>query len=183
MNNFTIHTLETAPEKSKELLKQSKDGAGFIPNMHAVMAESPVLLRAYKEMGKLFNETSFTSVEREVIEMTINQVNGCSYCVAAHSYFDRLSKFPEDILSALLEEKPLENSKLHTLRLFTKVVIEKRGWVSSEEVESFLSSGYSMEQLMEVIVGIAHKTMSNYLNHIAETPIDNQFEKKEVPKE
>lgn len=176
MHKFTIHTLETAPEKSKEMLKQSKDGAGFIPNMHAIMAESPVLLMAYKEMGKLFNETSFTPVEREIIEMTINQVNDCTYCVAAHSYFDRLSNFPEEILSDLLEGKSLENSKLQTLRLFTKNVIDKRGWVSETEIDSFLSAGYSKEQILELMVGVAHKTLSNYVNHIASTLVDKQFE-------
>lgn len=70
MHKFTIHTLETAPDESKEMLKESKNGAGFIPNMHAIMAESPVLLRAYKEMAKLFNETSFTQAERQILEMS-----------------------------------------------------------------------------------------------------------------
>lgn len=175
MQKFTIHTMETAPEESKEMLKQSEDGAGFIPNMHAIMAESPVLLKAYKEMGSLFNQTSFTPVEKEIIEMTINQVNGCTYCVAAHSYFDRLSNFPEEILSALLEEKSLENSKLQTLRVFTKTLIEKRGWVSPKEIDTVISAGYSKAQILELMVGVAHKVISNYVNHIAETPIDEKF--------
>lgn len=175
MHKFTIHTLETVPEESIELLRQSKKGAGFIPNMHAIMAESPVLLNAYKEMGKLFNETSFTPVEREVIEMTINQVNGCTYCVAAHSYFDRLSKFPEDILNDLLNNRTLNDHKLQSLRIFTKAIIEKKGWVSPEEIEIFISSGYTKENVLEILVGIGHKIMSNYLNHMAHTPVDEQF--------
>ena len=175
MSKFTIHTLESAPDKAKEMLEQSKSGAGFIPNMHAIMAESPVLLKAYKEMGKLFSQTSFTPVEREIIEMTINQVNGCRYCVAAHSYFDRLSKFPEDILKDLVNNKPLKNPKFQTLKLFTKTVIEKRGWISPEELDEFFSAGYSKEQVLELIVGLAHKIMSNYVNHAARTPLDNEF--------
>lgn len=175
MHKFTIHTLETAPEESKEILKQSQYGAGFIPNMHAIMAESPVLLRAYKEMGKLFSETSFTPVEREIIEMTINLVNGCTYCVAAHSYFDRLGNFPEDILNALLEGKPFEDSKLQTLRVFTKTLIENRKWISPEEIDTVISAGYSKAQILELIVGVAHKIISNYVNHIADTPTDDKF--------
>jgi alkylhydroperoxidase family enzyme len=177
MHKFKIHTLETAPEESKDMLKQSKNGAGFIPNMHAIMAESPLLLKAYKEMGSLFNQTSFTPIEREIIEMTINQVNGCTYCVGAHSYFDRLGNYPEDILNALLEEKPLDDSKLQILRVFTKTLIEKRGWISPEEIDTFISAGYSKKQLFELMVGVAHKILSNYVNHIAGTPIDQQFEK------
>lgn len=176
MQRFIIHNLETAPDASKEMLASSQKNAGFIPNMHAIMAESPVMLKAYKEIGKIFSESSFTTIEQEVIEMTVNQVNRCTYCVAAHSYFGRLSKFPEDILMALIENKPLHDSKLQTLRLFTKAVVEKRGWVSQDEIEIFISAGYSKEQLLELIVGVAHKTISNYLNHITETPIDEQFE-------
>ncbi len=176
MQRFKIHTVETAPDASKEMLTSSQKNAGFIPNMHGIMAESPVMLKAYKEIGKIFSESSFTTIEQEVIEMTINQVNGCTYCVAAHSYFDRLSKFPEDILTALVENKSLDDSKLQTLRLFTKAVVEKRGWVPQEEVQKFYSAGYSKGQLLELIIGVAHKTISNYLNHIAETPVDKQFE-------
>jgi len=172
-----IHNLETALDASKEMLASSKKNAGFIPNMHAIMAESPVMFKAYKDIGKIFGESSFTPIEQEIIEMTINQVNGCTYCVAAHSYFDRLSKFPEDILTALVENKPLDDSKLQTLRLYTRTVVEKRGWVLPEETGKFLSAGYSKKQILELIVGVAHKFMSNYLNHIADTPIDKEFEK------
>jgi uncharacterized peroxidase-related enzyme len=176
MPKFVIHNLDTTPDGSKEMLTSSQKNAGFIPNMHAIMAESPVMLKAYKEIGKIFGQSSFTQIEQEVIEMTINQVNGCTYCVGAHNYFDRLSKFPEDILTALVENKSLGDSKLQTLRLFTRTVVEKRGWVPQEEVQKFYSAGYSKEQLLELIVGVAHKTISNYLNHIAETPNDKQFE-------
>lgn len=175
MNLFTIYNLETVPEASEELLAASKKNAGFIPNMHGIMAGAPILFKAYNEMGKLFNKTSFSPIEREIIEMTINQANGCTYCIAAHSYFDSLSKFPEEILTALLEDKPLENSKLQALRIFTKTLIEKRGWVFQEEIEHFLSAGYLKEQVLELIVGVAHKIISNYVNHIAATPVDEKF--------
>ena len=175
MSIFKIHTVESAPSAVKNILETTQKAIGFIPNMHAVMADSPVLLKAYKEIGKLFNETSFSPIEREVIEMTINCANGCVYCIAAHSYFDRLSNFPEEILTALLQNKSFENPKLQRLRIFTKTIIEKRGWLLPVEIETFLSDGYSKEQVLELIVGVAHKTISNYLNHIAETPIDDEF--------
>ena len=74
------------------------------------------MLYAYKEIGKLFSQSSFTSIEREVIEMTINKSNGYAYCIAAHSYFDKLSYFPEDILQSLINWESLEDSKLESLR-------------------------------------------------------------------
>lgn len=127
MHLFSIVNNESAPDESKEILRATENRTGFIPNIYGVMAESSVLLKAYKEIGKLFNETSFSPIEREVIEMTINRANGCAYCIAAHSYFDRLSNFPEEILTTLLQDKSFENPKLQTLRSFTKTIIEKRG--------------------------------------------------------
>ena len=137
MSIFKIHTVESVPNAVKNILKTTQKSIGFIPNMHAVMADSPVLLKAYKEIGKLFNETSFSPIEREVIQMTINRANGCAYCIEAHSYFDRLSNFPQEILTALLQDKSYENPKLQTLRIFTKSIIEKRGWVLPEEINFF----------------------------------------------
>jgi alkylhydroperoxidase family enzyme len=127
MHLFSIVNNESAPDESKEILRATENRTGSIPNIYGVMAESSVLLKAYKEIGKLFNETSFSPIEREVIEMTINRANGCAYCIAAHSYFDRLSNFPEEILTTLLQDKSFENPKLQTLRSFTKTIIEKRG--------------------------------------------------------
>ena len=137
MSIFKIHTVESVPNAVKNILETTQKSIGFIPNMHAVMADSPVLLKAYKEIGKLFNETSFSPIEREVIQMTINRANGCAYCIEAHSYFDRLSNFPQEILTALLQDKSYENPKLQTLRIFTKSIIEKRGWVLPEEINFF----------------------------------------------
>lgn len=176
MNIFELHTIESAPESSKNILESTKNSIGFIPNMHSIIADSPILLKAYKELGVLFNKTSFTPVEREIIEMTINKSNGCSYCIKAHSYFDRISNFPTDILNALISNTPFEDNKLESLRLFTQTVIDKKGWILQKEVEEFLAAGYTKTQILELLVAVAHKTISNYVNHIADTPIDKEFE-------
>jgi uncharacterized peroxidase-related enzyme len=178
MPKFTMHTIDSAPEESKNILMQSEKSVGFIPNIYAILAESPLLLKTYKELGNLFNKTSFTEIEKEVIEMTINQVNGCTYCIAAHNYFATLSNFPEKIIISLLEDKPFEDSKLQILRLFTKTVIEKKGSLTNNEIDVFLSAGYTNKHILELIIGVSHKIISNYVNHIAKTPIDEQFSSK-----
>lgn len=172
---FKVHDMQTVPEKSKELLMEVERKTGFIPNLYGILAESPVLLNAYKELGKLFSQSSFTSIEREVIEITINKSNGCTYCIAAHSYFDKHSNFPDDILQSLINGESLEDSKLESLRQFTKLVVEKRGWLLDEEIGKFLTSGYTTKHILELILGISHKIISNYVNHIANTPIDEKF--------
>jgi hypothetical protein len=97
MKEFTIHTEETASDASVEILKRTKKGMGFIPKMHGIMVGAPTLLRAYKEIGKIFSESTFTSVGQEIIEMTFNQVIGYKYCLAAQTDITmlllRLGKF------------------------------------------------------------------------------------------
>ena len=69
----------------------------------------------------------------------------------------------------------MSDAKLEALRTFAGILVEKRGRPSEEEVAAFLSAGYTRAQILEVIVGIAFKTLSNFTNHLADTPIDKQF--------
>lgn len=93
--------------------------------------------------------------------MTANYFNNCGYCIAAHSAIAKASKVQDEIIEFLRDNKPLDEPKLEKLRTFTRIVVEKRGFASPEEIESFLSAGYAKEQLMEVIVDVSHKVMSN----------------------
>jgi AhpD family alkylhydroperoxidase len=136
------------------------------------MANSPQVIRAYSEMGKLFGQTSFNQVEKNIIWLVISRTNGCHYCTAIHSMVAKMSHVPEDIIEAVRSYKPIHDRKLQALRLFTVIMVEKRGWASEQEVQDFLSAGYTQAQILELIVGIAQKTISNYVNHIAGTPLD-----------
>ncbi|HKJ82250.1 MAG TPA: carboxymuconolactone decarboxylase family protein [Ignavibacteriaceae bacterium] len=183
MTEFKIHTVETAPEGSKEILAESIKRSGFIANIHGIMAESPVLLKAYNEIGNIFSESSFSPTERQVVWFTANYDNGCHYCIAAHTAIAKKYKMPDDVIESLRTNNPIADKKLEALRQFTHIIVEKRGYASAEEIEAFLNAGYSKAQLMEVLVGVAHKTLSNYLNHIAGTPLDAEFEKYKWQKE
>ena len=172
---FTIYTQNNAPKESKELLKSINNSIGFVPNIYSIMAESPLLLKAYKEIGKYFSESSFSSIEREVIEFTINYINDCRYCIAAHYYFDKKANFPKEIIEALIENKVLPLKNLQVLKIITKQIITNRGNLSEDDIQLFYSVGYSKIHLLELMIGVTHKTISNYLNHIAHTPIDDEF--------
>jgi len=172
---YTTHTLETAPEAAKDTLATAKSAYGFVPNLLGVMAEAPSLLKGYVTLQQLFYETSFDATEQQVIALTVSVANKCPYCVAAESVVAKMKKAPEQVVKAIREGEPIADAKLEALRRFTKSVFDARGWVPEAESERFLSAGYSKANAFEVIVGIALKTLSNYTNHFADTPVDEAF--------
>lgn len=177
MTEFTLHSEDTAPDASKALLTDSIKTFGMIPGLHAVMAEAPGLLEAYKTVHDLFAGSSFDKDEVTVVWQSINVEHVCHYCVPAHTAISKSMGVSDDISNALRDETPLPNARLEALRTFTLSVVRGRGDVDSNDVQAFLDAGYSRRQILEVVLGVAQKVMSNYTNHIANTPVDAPFEK------
>lgn len=175
MTSFTIHTPETAPEGSKAILEHAKKGLGFVPNLYGVLAESPAALKAYTSYSEVLQGTDFTAEERNLLWLTISRTNGCDYCVAAHSALSSMAKVSDTNIQAIRDGLPLTDAKLQALRHFSEVVVDSRGWAPESEAEAFLAAGFSRRQIIEVMAFISHKTLSNYLNNLAETPLDTAF--------
>ncbi len=177
MTDFAVHTIETAGD-SKPLLEKSKKAYGFVPNLHAVMAESPALLEAYQTVAEIFdNKTNLSPTERQIIAMTNNRLNGCTYCMAAHTSIMQGLKVDEDVITALREGTPIADPKLEALRVYAEKVNLSRGWPDESDIEALLAAGYTKQTVFDVIVGTAYKVLSNYTNHIAQTPLDKGFAK------
>jgi AhpD family alkylhydroperoxidase len=174
---FPIHTEITAPEESKPLLEQSKKNLGIIPNLERVMAESPALLEGYVHLWELFDTTSLSPVERQVVYQTANFENQCEYCVPWHTKLSQMAGMSSNEIEALRQGTELANRKLEALRQFTRSLILNRGKITEAELNTFFAEGYSAQQALEVILGIAVKTMSNYTNSIAGTPLDKAVER------
>lgn len=172
---FQVHNGETAPQEAIETLQSVQKAFGFIPNLMGVMAESPPLMKAYLEIGKLFDQTGFSPTERQVILLAVNYENNCTYCVAAHSTIAAMQKVPSDVIEALRTDMPIADARLEALRQFTKEVVQTRGWPSAAVLENFIAAGYTKAQVLDVILGVGMKTLSNYTNHIAHTPLDEAF--------
>lgn len=179
MSEFKLHDKTSAPEDSRPLLEASEQGFGMIPNLHAVMAESPQVLKGYQELHGLFQQTSLSAVEQNVVWLTINVEHRCHYCVPAHTLIAQGAGVPEDVIEALRNERPLPDKRLEALRSFTLKMVRNRGQVSEADIAAFQDAGFSNRHVLEVILGIAQKVMSNYINAIAETPIDAPFRKHE----
>jgi alkylhydroperoxidase family enzyme len=173
---FKVHDQNSAPTESKLLLEKVKGAAGIIPGLHAVLAESPEALNAYIEIGKLFGKSSLSNEEKTVVWQTINVEHECNFCVPAHTMMAKLMKVDEKITDALRNEKPLPTTKLEMLRIFTLILLRNRGKASDEDVSAFIDAGFTQKNILEVIVGISQKVMSNYTNYIAKTPLNKQFQ-------
>lgn len=177
MTEFTLHTEHSALEASKSLLADSKKSYGMIPGLHAVMAEAPGLLQAYKTIHELVVNSSFDNDEITVIWQSINVEHACHYCVPAHTGIAKMMNVSDDISEALRNETPLPNVRLEALRAFTLSVVRHRGNVDDGEVQAFLNAGFTHRQILEVILGVSQKVMSNYTNHLANTPVDAGMKK------
>jgi alkylhydroperoxidase family enzyme len=174
--DLTIHTLETAPEGSKEMIEKSLARYRFLPNLHGVMAGSPVMYEAYQAIGATYGKATLSVLERQIVLQSINFENACHYCLAAHSMIATMENMPPPILAALRNGTPIADRKLQTLRQFAAQMTRQRGWVEDLDVQAFYDAGYTEENLLEIIVAIAYKVMSNYINHVAATPLDAAFQ-------
>ncbi|WP_117885393.1 carboxymuconolactone decarboxylase family protein [Aureibaculum luteum] len=177
MTTLKIHDIESAPEGSKTLLEQSLKSNGMIPGLHGVLAGAPGILEAYQTIHKLFTESSFNNDELTVVWQTINVEHACHYCVPAHTGIAKMMKVDDSITEALRNEAPLESAKLEALRTMTLTIVRNRGHVSQEELATFYAAGYGEQQVLEIILGLSQKVISNYTNHIANTPVDAPFQK------
>lgn len=175
-SHFHFHTIDSAPESSQLLLEAAQAKFGFVPNLLAGLAESPVALQAYLEVSQIFQRSTLSPTAQQIVLLTTSLANRCTYCVAAHSAMLAILGFPMDQLRALREGRPLADARLDALRRLTAELVIKRGWPAKGSVQAFLAAGYSRAQVLDVLVGIAQKTVSNYVNHLAETPLDPQFQ-------
>ena len=175
MNNLKVHTLESAPEGSKPLLQNSIKNFGPVPSLHGVMAESPVVLEAYQMLHKWFQESSFDAEELTVVWQTINVEHECHYCVPAHAAIAKMMKVDDALTAALRHRQPMPNARLQALHDTTLLIVRNRGVVDEADIAKFYAAGYTSKQLLEIILGLAQKVMSNYINHLADTQIDERF--------
>ena len=174
-------TLDTAPSGAKESLEAAKKRIGMIPNMYAAMANAPGALDTYVFGYDRFRQGSgFTPVEQEVTFLAISAENGCEYCVAAHSVIaDTASKVPREVTDAIRSGTPVPDPRLAALANLARAIVATRGRPTTRDVEAFLAAGYSERQVLELVLAVSVKTISNYVNHIFGTPVDAPFRSRE----
>lgn len=178
MSKFQIHTIESAPEASQDALKAVQQANGFIPNLIGVLANAPTALETYRTVGGINGRNSLTAEEREVVQITAAVVNGCSFCVAGHTKIAlKLLKMPEELVNSLRATARIDSDpKLDTLARFTLAVILQKAKLTEAQLSEFFAAGYNQQNAIDVILGVSLATLCNYVNNIAETPINPELQ-------
>jgi uncharacterized peroxidase-related enzyme len=173
---FRPLTIAQAPEVSKSILENIEKAFGFIPNLMATFANSPATLEGYLALDGVFEKGTFSPVERQLILLAASEENACNYCAAAHSTIAKaFLHTPAETIAAIRDGKPLADKRQNALVNLVREIVRKRGFASPATVEAFVAAGYQKPQVMELLLGIALKTVSNYLDHLSPTAIDLVF--------
>lgn len=168
---------DTAEGARKAVLDKAKRQLGFIPNMYSVMANAPALLDAYLHGYGLFrSESGLTPAEQEVVFLAASQVNGCTYCTAAHSMIaDKVSGVRKDVLEAIRAGTPLPDPRLAAVHKLTTEMVQTHGRPDPATVSAFLAAGFEERHLLYIVLALAVKTLSNFSNHAFATAVDERF--------
>jgi len=168
---------DTDDPAARPVLDKAMQQVGFIPNMYSHMVNSPALLDTYLHGYAHFRENSgFTPAEQEVVFLVISDENNCHYCTAAHSMLaDKKSGVPADIRLAIIKDQNISDPKISALADFTRIMVNTCGLPDTTQVKSFLAAGYSERHILDIILAISVKTLSNYSNHLFHTPVDDMF--------
>lgn len=175
MQDHVIHTQETAPAGSKELMQAVEDKFGFVPAILGAMAESPAALEGYLTLSKIFDKSSLTPAERQLVLLTISRENDCHFCVAAHSGGSKRAGADPQTIEAAREGMEVTDPRLNALLDFTSAVTVHRGHVTEEQMQTFFDAGFGMQQAFEVILGVAVKVLTNYVDAVGNVPLNEQL--------
>ncbi len=172
---FPVHAIDSAPSAAKGLLEQTQKNFGFIPNLIGVMAQSPAVTEAYLSVAEIFSRSGLSPMEQQIVLLTVSYYHECCYCMAAHTAIASMQNLDSDVVQAIRDGQPVADDKFEALRKFTRSIIENRGWLNDEDVQAFLDAGYDSSHILDILVGVAQKTLSNFTNHLAKTPLDEAF--------
>ena len=165
-----------APDASRDVMNSLEHEMGFLPNLYRVLAHSPSALRACAALNKLVHDTSLSAGEQQAVLLAVSREHRSEYSIAAHSYAARGAGLDEDELDALRESYPVPNNeRLEALRRFAQRVVVRRGQLEEDDIDAFLAAGFEEHHVLEVILAVATKTLTDYTSHVAQTPTDERF--------
>lgn len=166
MTDFTFHTRESAPAQAQALLAGIEKGFGFIPNMFAYMAEAPTTIEAYLALNDLVSKTSLTPAQQQVALLSVSIENGCDFCSVAHRAIGKMKGVNTETLDALNNGNPIPDKSDQAISVFARTITKRRGHPSELDLQNFLAAGFTKQQVLEIILIISIKTLSNYINHL-----------------
>jgi uncharacterized peroxidase-related enzyme len=165
-------SIEAAPEASRAGLETVKKMFGVVPNLFRLVANSPAALEGYLSLFGALGKGALPIQTRQRIALAVAEVNGCSYCVSAHTYLGKnMAKLDDAEMTANRNGVSNEPKADVAVRFAAKVALE-RGQVSDGDLQSLRTAGYDTAQIIEIVLHVALNTWTNYINEIARTEID-----------
>lgn len=176
MHTFQIHTVESAPEKSKPALEGLQKNFGFIPNAAAIMSGSPALIGAFVGAFGNFHGSTLSGLEKQVVLLTNAVTLRCEWTTAFHSTLALKEGVAQSHVALIRAGKTPQDARLAALSGLAKTLIERKSLGAAAEIERFLATGYAKGQVLDVIAGIAISTMAGLTANIAKPPVEERFQ-------
>ena len=176
MPTYQIHTIASAPEKSKPVLEQLQQAFGFIPNLVAAISNSPKLLTGLAGLFQQVHSPGLIEAENQIVLLTNAVTNSCTYAVALHTALALKEGVSSEETTAIRDRRMPGNPRFAALSTLARTLIEKRGHLSEQELDAFIAVGFTKEQILEVITVVAASTITNYAGTIANPPLEDQFQ-------
>lgn len=167
---FTIPTRSDVSEHNQAIFDNLKKGLGMVPNLYAYFAKNETALGDYLALQN--RKSTLRSKEREVINLVTSQINGCRYCQSAHTVIGKMNGFTDEQIIEIRKGSASFDIKLDALAKFTASVVENRGRASEQAREDFFTAGYSEANMIDVIIIVGDKIISNYLHNLTGFAID-----------
>ncbi len=173
MPRIPVHTLDNAPEQSRDELKALEAKFSKVLNIHGEMAHSPVVLQSYLAIQQVIADYgSFDARTREAIALAVGNVDECSYCQAAHTGGGKAAGLSEEEMVAIRRDTVDFDPKLAALLALAREYTKNVGSVQDATWQSALDAGWTDEQLTELSVHVTLNLFTNYFNHFVETDLD-----------
>jgi len=170
MTTINVPTREEVSAANQAMFDKLKKGFGMVPNLFATLAHSENALTTY--MAFQGAKSSITGKAREVVNLVVSQVNECEYCLAAHTMVGKMSGFTDAQIIDIRHGHASFDARLDALARLTKGITQSRGHIDHTLVEAFFASGWTKENLVDTIVAIGDKTVTNYLHSTTQIPVD-----------
>lgn len=170
MENFPIPTKEQVSPANQAIFDNLTGMIGFVPNLYAILGHADNALGDYLTLQN--RKTSVRAKEREVINLVVSQVNNCLYCLSAHTQFAKMNGFTDEQILAIRRAEISFDPKMDALAKLVKATTENRGRVSAQVLANFFAAGYAEGQLIDVVIAIGDKIITNYLHALTDIPVD-----------
>jgi uncharacterized peroxidase-related enzyme len=165
-------TIEAAPEASQPLLAAVKKQLGVAPNLFRLVANSPAALEGYVALSGALGKGTLPAPTRERIALAVAEINGCDYCLSAHTYLGKNVARLDDVEIAANRSGRSTDPRADAAVRFAAKVARERGHIGEEDLRAVRSAGYDDAQVIEMVLHVALNTWTNYVNEVAMTDID-----------